>query len=1230
MTNVRTGWTALLVCAGLQTAAAADLFLRGKVTLEDGSPPGKPLTIERVCIDSPDPIRASTTNAKGEYYFRMPNDGFSAMSWARTCALRASVKTYYSTSVDISEWNWFSDPNLPNIVLINRSEQPSFDLFTHTKVPREAANAWLKAAKAIQSRNWEQADFQLRVAVKTYPRFSEAWHALGIVSEQLGDVVRAREAEHRAIELNPKLLPAQMMLARLDVMAQDWPGALKTTDALIAADAKKRYPEAHIQRAIAQYYLRNLNEAEASAKECIRSDKNRDLPRAEYILGLILEAQHNLDAAREHLQRYLTQAPRAADAGDVRNRLEHIGTPQAADLATAMKQVVARIQPSAMGEAWVPGGMKALGAMANSGVTSSSADFFGSYCSALVRESSPGLSSGIPGYHSRLSAYMATMVELGHSGERRGAATEITLSLDDAHRKNTERVLGLLGWRIAKDTLELSDAPGDLRRQQFAAALGIDPVALQEALEAGRSFPIQIPSENARLAGGDAWVSLIKDLSAYPGGMAEAFARDFRLGKTCAGLHAMSPEAAAAVLSGIGLQVLAEKLADPLARYAEAFAMSADGVATPGAEDAWQKLTGVSPRKPGAFFRALLERDEGALAAFYYTLSQADSAHQRYFTATPQRAERVYAWYRDSGEPRWSRIVPEERWRTRLLQDLPLDSGGNVRFPGGRGVWTNASNVDDETLLKLPALKALLHAAGLEQRRGSPLDQKSAALLAQFDAQWQPLFFYFEQWKWIGSAELEALAVFTQAAAKLPRETQNTVLAEWYSLVELISRGANTGALDAVESAKAFRRVCEELASSGHNAKAIELSRALGGQEILRLTPARRATFDRIMAMQNVPRLDDPAKAAAALSGMVYAATLNPDGLLVGSDPLLLSKHRFAGGETLFAPSRLDRSNQVPGSHFSGGFAGFAEIAAKLAKASPVIEDAGPIVVGDAVPVVPTQTESEPSVAEAVFRSQGRLVEVYATVTDSRGRYVDDLTQDQFTIFEQGKAQPMVGFESRSAEVSVALLLDTTVSMEAALPAVKNAAVKLIADLRPADSVAVYSFNDRVTALQAFTTDKVAAKRAILRTEPMGETALYDALVRVNRDLSGRTGKKVIIVFTDGDDNSSTLTAQAAIQRAKGAGIPVYTIAQGEALSHPDLLKQLADVSRATGGSAFVIHNAAEVRGVFEKISQDLQHGYFFLFQPAPAEGQEWRSIDVRVRASGAFKIRAREGYYPE
>jgi Ca-activated chloride channel family protein len=223
-----------------------------------------------------------------------------------------------------------------------------------------------------------------------------------------------------------------------------------------------------------------------------------------------------------------------------------------------------------------------------------------------------------------------------------------------------------------------------------------------------------------------------------------------------------------------------------------------------------------------------------------------------------------------------------------------------------------------------------------------------------------------------------------------------------------------------------------------------------------------------------------------------------------------------------------------------------------------------------------------------------------------------------------------VAFEPRSSEVSVVLLLDTTGSMYAALPALKNAAMKLIGELRPADSVAVYSFNDTVNELQSFTADKDAAKRAVLSTQAFGDTALYDALTRVGRDLSTRAGKKVIVVFTDGNDNSSTLTANTSIERAKAAGVPVYTIAQGEALTHPEFLKQLATVSKATGGVSFAIEKPSEIRAVFEKVSADLTHGYLLVFQPAPVEVHDWRTIEVGLKGAKKYKIRARDGYYPE
>jgi len=228
---------------------------------------------------------------------------------------------------------------------------------------------------------------------------------------------------------------------------------------------------------------------------------------------------------------------------------------------------------------------------------------------------------------------------------------------------------------------------------------------------------------------------------------------------------------------------------------------------------------------------------------------------------------------------------------------------------------------------------------------------------------------------------------------------------------------------------------------------------------------------------------------------------------------------------------------------------------------------------------------------------------------------------------DDGKPVPVSSFENRNTAVSVALLFDATGSMQNALPPLKSAALKLIGEMRPTDAVAVYTFNAMVTEMQPFTTDKQAAERAVLRAHALGSTALYDALVRVSRDLSGRTGKKAIVVFTDGDDNLSTLTAEIAIARAKAAGAPIYTIAQGAALDRPKLLAQLAGISNATGGLPFEIRDPAEILKVFESVSQDLTHGYLLTFRPPAEESKGWHTIKVALGAAKGRTVRAREGY---
>jgi Ca-activated chloride channel family protein len=696
-----------------------------------------------------------------------------------------------------------------------------------------------------------------------------------------------------------------------------------------------------------------------------------------------------------------------------------------------------------------------------------------------------------------------------------------------------------------------------------------------------------------------------------------------------------------------------------LAFYYQAFALSKGEVITPGgagAEAAWKTLAGASPKDPSAFFRALLEKDHGKLAAFFFALWRADAAHQRFFTRTTPLAERFYAWYRDSAELQDGPGRQRETWRPQFFQKLSLDPTGNdVRFPGGRRAWTTLAAPDGDVLLLLDpnSMEALVPLAQLEDRRKAPLDEGSAKLLVQRYAEWRSLFPYFEKLPGLGRAQFDALAAFADTVQSYPHAKKNAVMGEWHSLMELMARGTMAGSLDARRSARAFQSICDGLRASDHSAKALEALREIAGGggdldeavpgSLLRLSGERRAAFDRIKELQRVPHISalsgssDGTKTVAALSGFVYAASLDPEGLLINEDPHRLSKHKFFAAApndkfpALFSSSTLKSSSNSPGSYFSGGFTNFERVISNLAHGGKIRERVALATVpvdGLADPSVPTDAVSIPT--EVVFRASGRLVEVYTTITDQRGHYADDLPRNQFEILDRGSARQIVAFESRSSNVSCVLLLDTTGSMQVALPALKNAALKLIEELGPGDSVAVYGFSDSVSELQPFTTEKNAAKRAVLRTQASGNTALYDALTRVNRDLSGRSGKKVIVVFTDGDDNASTVTAETAIQRAKAAGVPVYTIAQGAAVTHPVFLKQLAGISKATGGVSFVIREPKEIRSVFEHVSADLMHGYLLEFQPPPAHDHAWRSIAVVVAGSKNLKVRAREGYYPE
>jgi VWFA-related protein len=266
-----------------------------------------------------------------------------------------------------------------------------------------------------------------------------------------------------------------------------------------------------------------------------------------------------------------------------------------------------------------------------------------------------------------------------------------------------------------------------------------------------------------------------------------------------------------------------------------------------------------------------------------------------------------------------------------------------------------------------------------------------------------------------------------------------------------------------------------------------------------------------------------------------------------------------------------------------------------------------------------------------VIKVEVHLVEVYATVFDHKGYYVDGLGRDSFEIYEDGKRQQISSFETQSQALSCAILLDTSGSMAEALPRVKNSIVKFIDQLDSHDMVAIYTFDQRLVTRQEFTTDKGMAKRAVLRTRAEGGTALFDSLSEVSLETSARSGKKAIVVFTDGDDNSSALTANTTASRAAKLGIPLYAIAAGEATRSKRLRAILNELSQRTGGATYEVKRPTDTEGVFLDVTHDLQHLYMISYHaPAgPADGR-WRKIDLSVKGMKKYSIRAKEGYYPD
>ena len=254
------------------------------------------------------------------------------------------------------------------------------------------------------------------------------------------------------------------------------------------------------------------------------------------------------------------------------------------------------------------------------------------------------------------------------------------------------------------------------------------------------------------------------------------------------------------------------------------------------------------------------------------------------------------------------------------------------------------------------------------------------------------------------------------------------------------------------------------------------------------------------------------------------------------------------------------------------------------------------------------------------------VVQVVATVTDAGGRYVPNLGLEAFRIWENGVPQPVTHLIGQDSPREVVVAVDMSSSMTDSMPQVREAVRAFLGALRPDDHVTLLAFNDAVFTLARRESDPAARARAVERLAPWGGTALYDMLLKAMDLLSTRRGRKVLVVFSDGEDQSSRAVLADVQRRAETNDAPVYMIGQGRGASDRKLRDVLETLARTSGGRSFHTEDVRELQAAFAAIVEELENQYLLGYQPSHAvKDGSWRRI--RVEAGADLRVRARQGY---
>jgi VWFA-related protein len=255
------------------------------------------------------------------------------------------------------------------------------------------------------------------------------------------------------------------------------------------------------------------------------------------------------------------------------------------------------------------------------------------------------------------------------------------------------------------------------------------------------------------------------------------------------------------------------------------------------------------------------------------------------------------------------------------------------------------------------------------------------------------------------------------------------------------------------------------------------------------------------------------------------------------------------------------------------------------------------------------------------------------TVLDNKGELVNNLHKNNFKVFEDKTLQTTISLQHQDTPVSIGLLVDDSGSMSDKRAAVASAALDLIKASNPLDETFVINFSDQAYLHQDFTSDLDKLRDGLSHLSPSGGTALYDVVVTSadKMERSAKRPRKVLIVISDGDDNSSKLTLDDAIHRVQDMQGPIiYSIGLlfgGEKSRHAR--HDLQALSSETGGIAFFPGSLKDIDSVAAEVARDIRNQYAIAYHSAQASNGGYHTVKVEARAPGHGKlvVYTRSGY---